>query len=171
MKVTLVLTILTAIVVAFAAANWSAFTEPAELNLLATTVSAPLGMVLLAAIIVLLMALAATVAWTYTALLLANRAHTREADRLRKISEDVEASRLAQLRSWLEAELQSHSARGSEASSELMQRLDRLEQALRDSQEQGENSLAAYIGELEDRLDRKVPGRDGLPPPALDRQR
>ena len=166
MKATLVLTILIALVVAFAAANWSLIIQPAELNLLATSVSAPLGLVLLGAIALLLTALAATVAWAYAAALISHRSHTRESERLRKVSEDAEASRLADLRKWLDAELQSQAARSNAANTELMQRLDRLEQSLCEVQQQGENSLAAYIGELEDRLDRKTIASGNLLPPS-----
>lgn len=137
----------------FAAMNWPAFTQPTEINFLVATAVAPLGIVLLGVIGVLLLALALVLTWAYAARLLQHRAHARESEKLRALSEDAEASRLAQLRAWLETEMRSQAERSEQIAARLSTRMDGMEAVLLRRQEEGENSLSAHLGELEDRLD------------------
>lgn len=137
----------------FTAVNWQAFTQPAEINFLFARMVMPLGIVLLGVIGVLLLSLALVLAWAHAARLLQHRAHTRESDRLRAISEDAEASRLAELRSWLDSEMRAQTACVEHIGKRLAARMDAMESVLTRRQEEGENSVSAHLSELEDRLD------------------
>jgi hypothetical protein len=58
------------------------------------------------------------------------------------------------LRVLLEAELQTQADLATQTRTALLARLDQLERDLGLKLEQSENSLSAYIGQLEDRLER-----------------
>jgi hypothetical protein len=76
-----------------------------------------------------------------------------------ELADKAEASRFTELRSFLEAELQKLAGRGTgstvASNPAILARLDQLEEKLLTAVEQSGNSLAACIGELEDRLERK----------------
>jgi hypothetical protein len=160
MKSALLLVLSAIAVAAFAGANWTRILEPSELNLGYSTVQAPLGLILLTAVGVALLAWAITLAWAHMTITSRHNAHVRERERLRALAEEAEASRLTQMRGWLEAQLEEQSTRAEQRSSQLLQRIDRLERDLRTYQDEGTNSLAAHFGHLEDRLENTVDKRD-----------
>lgn len=144
-----------------AALNWSVFTAPTTLNLLLRQVEAPLGLTLLGVIVVLTLLYFLFAMGVETAALLETRRHTRELDAQRRLADQAEASRFAELRRYLQAELGERDARAAEAIQPVIARLDQVEEALKEEVERTGNTLAAYIGELEDRL-----VRGGQAPPA-----
>lgn len=88
----------------FCAANWSTLVAPANLNLLVAQIQAPLGVVLvlmLAAVMLVYLALLGVVEGQY---ILAQRRMARDMDRLRKLAEQSEASRYADLRAYVESQ-------------------------------------------------------------------
>jgi uncharacterized integral membrane protein len=133
-----------------AALNWDAITAPAKLNLLLVRVEAPLGLGLLAAMAVL-------AALLETAALVEVRGYAREILALRQLAESAETSRYAELRRHLDAELAALRAAPGEAARGLDARLAEVETRLKEEIERVGNTLAAYIGELEDRLTRGSP--------------
>ena len=128
--------LLLAALAAFAALNWSEFVRPTKLSLLLTTVQAPLGLIMLLLCALLLALFLVFVVVLQTSLIVDARRSARELRTQRELADQAEASRLTELRGVLET------------------RLDSLEQKLSASIEQSGNTLAAYIGELEDRLAR-----------------
>ena len=72
----------------------------------------------------------------------------------RTLADQAEASRIAELRRYLEVELPKLAGTIAESRVAAEARIDRLDRDLRSVVEQVGNTLAAYIGELEDRLDR-----------------
>jgi hypothetical protein len=141
---------------AFAALNWDAIIAPAPLSVLVTTVEAPLGLILLC-----MMALLAVVALGFalhirTMMLVESRQHARTTQELRRLAEQAEASRLTELQHFLENELRNQTNQTAEVRADLLKRLDLVEHNLKASVEQGGNILAAYIGELEDRLEHET---------------
>ena len=86
--------------------------------------------------------------------LLDGRQHAKELQSNRKLADQAEASRFTELRNFLEAELQKQAAQNAEIRAALMERLDLLNRELRVAVEQSGNSLAASLGEMEDKLDR-----------------
>lgn len=156
----LLLVILTAIA-AFAALNWNVFIAPTELSLGFTTVQIPLGLVMLGLLIFVTALFLAFVVYLQASALLETRRYSRELQANRKLADQAEASRFTELRAFLDAELRKQASVNAEAKSGVIARIDLLEHQLRSHVEQSGNTLAAYIGELEDRLD-----KTRNPPPA-----
>jgi hypothetical protein len=138
----------------FTALNWSAFTAPTSLSLGVAHVDAPLGVVLLGVIIALTALYALYLTWVETSALLEARRFARELQTQRQLAESAEASRYAELRAYLETELAALRALPEATSREVIARLGRAEDALRGEIERSGNTLAAYVGELEERLGR-----------------
>lgn len=139
----------------FTALNWTAFTAPVPLSLGFRTVEAPLGMILLGVIVGLSVLYLLFLTWLETSALLEGRRHARELLAQRQLAESAEASRLAELRRVLESELAAMREAPETAATRVLARLEQSEAALRQDIERAGNTLAAYIGELEDRLERR----------------
>ena len=143
------------------ALNWSAFAAPTSPTLVFTRVEAPLGVIMLTVTTAITLLYAMLVAWRETFTLLESRRYAKELATLSgSLRESAEASRYAQLREFLESELAELRTVPETTSREIMQRLDRLETTIRAEIDRAGNTLAAYIGELEERLnrgDRPVP--------------
>lgn len=138
----------------FAWLNWGEITKPTSLSLGLTRVEAPLGLVLVVALgVVSLLYLIFTIGLE-TAALLEVRRYARELLHYKKLAEEAEQSRYTELRAYLETELK----RLAEAEKEEIQA---LEARIRETLEQHGNTLAAYIGELEDQLLRLLKGPEG----------
>jgi uncharacterized integral membrane protein len=121
----------------FALLNWDAFTALTTLNLGLTSVQAPLGLIMLALVAFLCVLFTVWVISFQASSLMEARRMTRELQAQRDLADKAEASRFTELRS------------------ELIARLDRLQADSRLATEQSANSIAAQLGELEDRLDRE----------------
>ncbi len=120
----------------FALINWSAFATLTPLSLGFTTVQAPLGLLMLALVAFLCVLFTVWVIAMQASSLMDTRRQTKELQAQRDLADSAEASRFTELRA------------------ELMARLDRLQAESRIALEQHGNSIAAHIGELEDRLER-----------------
>ncbi len=120
----------------FAGLNWGAFNAAAPLSLGVTTVQAPLGLIMLGLVTFLCVLFAIWVISLQAAALVESRRQTKELQAQRALADSAEASRFTELRS------------------QLMARLDTLQQELRMATEQNGNTVAAHLGQLEDRLER-----------------
>jgi uncharacterized integral membrane protein len=152
LRTLLILVVLLALSV-FAAINWGAFTTPTPLSLVFATVEAPLGLILVVFVAVLTLLFLVYLLYLQSSVLLEWRRHARELQTQRELAEEAEASRVSQLRSLLEDELAKLENGAEETRSALLARIDQLDRDLRAALEQSGNSLAAYIGELEDRIE------------------
>jgi hypothetical protein len=157
---TLLLMLVLAAIVAFAAINWNAFMAPTNLSLGFTAVQAPLGVILLGLMALLTALFLLILVSLQTSALLGARRHARELQAQRELADDAEASRLTELRAFLDVELRKLAERGDESKATLLERLDQLHRDLRSVFEQSVNTLAAYIGELDDRLERETGERE-----------
>ena len=119
----------------FAIANWSLLTAPATLSFLLFSFEGPLGVILLGAMLVLVTLAAVYVLSLRTAMLMEMRRHTKELEAQRKLADSAEASRFT----------------------ELSARIDALEAKLLQALGETSNSMSAYIGEVDDKLDRLLP--------------
>lgn len=156
----LLLAVLAAIA-AFAAMNWGVFIASTELSLGFAKVQMPLGLVMLGLLVFLTALFLIFVIYMQTSALLDTRRHSRELQANRELADQAEASRFTELHRFLEAELLKQENLRAELKSETFARFDKLEQDLRVFIEQSGNSLAAYIGELEDRIQRAAPPSAG----------
>lgn len=126
----------------FALINWPTFSALTPLSLGVTTVQAPLGLIMLGFIVFLCVLFTVWVISLQAGSLMESRRQTKELQAQRDLADKAEASRFTELRT------------------ELMARLDRLQNDSRDAIEQNANAVAAQLGQLEDRLE-----RDRLPAP------
>ena len=138
----------------FSALNWNAFLTPTSLNLGLAEVQGPLGLIMLGALVMVAAVFMVYILYLQTTVLLDTRQHTKELQSNRKLADQAEASRFTELRGFLEAELKRQLAQDAESRAAVVARIDQLERDLRTAVEQSGNSLAASLGELEDRLDR-----------------
>lgn len=155
-RIVLLLLVFAALAV-FTAVNWSAFTAPTSLSLLVTTVEAPLGLIMLFLTILLTVLFIAYAVYLQTTVLLESRQHTRELKAQRELADQAEASRFTALRNYLESELMQLRADSNQTRTEVLARLEGTERELRASLEQTGNSLAAYLGEIEERMGQGAP--------------
>ena len=151
---TLLILAVTGALVIFAAINWSAFIAPTPLSMIFATVEAPLGLILLGIVAVLTLLFLVYVVYLQSSLLIETRRHVREFQAQRELAEQAEASRVSELRAFLQNELRDCTDRNEASRAQVLARLDQLDRELRTVVEQSGNTLAAYIGEIEDRLER-----------------
>ena len=155
---TLSILVLLGALILFAAINWTAFVSPFMLSVVFTTVEAPLGLVLLGIVGLLTLMFLIYLVFLQSSSLLESRRQARELQNQREIAEQAEASRFSQLRSYLEAELQALARQNDNDQAALLAKLDALERGLRSTVEQSVNSLAAYLGEIDDKLEKASAG-------------
>ena len=151
---TLLLLLVLVAIAGFSVLNWNAFITPTLLNLGVTDVHAPLGLILLGALVLVAAVFVVYILYLQTTVLLDTRQHTRELQTNRKLADQAEASRFTELRSFLEIELNRHLTQDDLSKATVLARIEQLERELRQAIEQSGNSLAASLGELEDRLER-----------------
>lgn len=147
----------------FAIFNWSAFVAPTALTLGFATVEAPLGLILLGIVGVVSALFLVYVVFLQSTSLMDSRRQARELQVQREIADRAEVSRFEQLRAAMENELQRLEKQSVESQAAIIARLDDLERDMRAAMEQSGNTLAAYLGEIEDRLDRGNAGKDSPP--------
>lgn len=143
----------------FAVLNWSVLLTPAELSLGVADIQAPLGLMLLAALVIVVTLAMLYVLVQQTVMMRELRHSERELRAQRELADKAEASRFSELQQhlgrlqaqWLERMDSVHAsvlAGQTDSVQRLTQRLD-----------QDGRSLAAQLGEIEDKLDRRL----GLP--------
>src|SRR5262245_57475031 len=137
----------------FTLLNWSALNAPAPINLLVAQVQGPLGVVILGLGAVLIALFVLLLLWLQAGVLLEPRRQSRELTAQRELADKAEASRFTELRQMLEREFVGLKGQTGEPG-EVLERVNRMEAALRKDIHDTGNSLSAYIGELEDRLER-----------------
>ena len=143
---TIFLAIIVLAIAALAALNWPALSAISTVELGVTTVQAPLGVIMLGLTVLLGVFFIAYVLSLQTSVLLETRRHTKELQAQRELADKAEASRFTELRNFLEAQENTHMSRNAERHAALIARVEQLE-----------NTLAAHVGQLEDRLDRRAP--------------
>ncbi|HWU96951.1 MAG TPA: LapA family protein [Oxalicibacterium sp.] len=137
-----------------AALNWEAFNTPTPLWLGVTTVQAPLGLVMLGLTALLTALFLVFIVYLQSSILLEARRHAKELQANRELADQAEASRFTELRRFIELEMQAVVRQDGETRTALLARMDRLDTEILAAVNQSGNSLAAYIGEVEDRLER-----------------
>ena len=142
----------------FTAVNWSAFTTPTTLSVIFASIEAPLGLVLLGIVVLLAALFLIYVVYLQSSVLFETRRHARELHSQRELAENAEISRLHDLRSFLESQLQTLGKQTEQSKAELSARMNQLESELRQSIEQCQNSLAASMAEIDDRLQQNGAG-------------
>lgn len=135
-----------ALLALFAAVNWQTFITPTDLNLVVTRVEAPLGLVMLGFTALLVAVLLFYALKVQVNALSDSRKQSEELRRQRELADQAEASRFTDLRRYLEQEMAS-----------LRQAQEDAARQLRGELADNVNSLAASIGELDERIERALP--------------
>ncbi len=131
---TVAILVVLALVVALVGLNWAAMTAPVGLSVGPTTLELPLGLTLLVLMSVLVALVAAYAVYLQGSALMEARRMSKEMLASRDLAGKAEASRFTELRHFLE----------------------QLEARQRTVIEQASNSLAASVGELEDKVERAL---------------
>ena len=151
---TLLIIVVIGLLAVFALLNWSVFLAQTTLSVGFTTVEAPLGLILLSVTGVLTLLFLIYVVYLQSSALVESRRFSRELQAQREIADHAEASRFNQLQSFLTAEIGQLAQQTLESKTATLAKLDEVERDLRTAIEQSANTLAAYLGEIEDRFDR-----------------
>ena len=146
----------------FALINWPAFTALSTISLVFTTVQAPLGLIMLGLSLFLALLFTMWAIAVQSTMLMDTRRMSKELQVQRDLADKAEASRFVELRSYLTSELVRVAKSSIDTRTEVLARIDRLQNEYALRLEQSTNTLAAHIGELEDRVE-----RGDLPPPEL----
>jgi hypothetical protein len=134
--------------------NWHIFIAPNELSLGFTTIQIPLGLVMLGILIFITALFLMNMIYLQSSSLLEARRHSRELEASQELVNKSEKSRFTELKNSFETELSKQNELNSELKSEIIARADLIEGNFQTTIAQLENTLDAYIGELEDRLER-----------------
>jgi uncharacterized integral membrane protein len=140
----------------FTLANWSVLSTPTHLSFVAFSLDAPLGFVLLGTILVFLALFTVYVLILRTTMLMDARHYARELQAQQQLAEKAEASRLNELRSQLDHEFAQLQETIEKSRTDLVVRVEGMEQALRNAIEESGRSLSAYVGEVDDKIDRSL---------------
>lgn len=164
---TLLMLLLLAVFAAFTVANWGAITAPTTLSLIVGTVQAPLGLILFGFVVATAGLFLLLLAYQQATVIVEARRTAKELNAQRRLADQAEASRFTELRGHLDEQMQRIEADAAARLATLLERVDRLEQSLRVQIEQSGNSLAASVGELDDRVQRLAAGKGGNLPPGV----
>jgi uncharacterized integral membrane protein len=144
-----------ALTVLFALLNWPAFSQPTTLSLVFGTVEAPVGVIMLCVTFLLGAMCLAYLIYIQGVALLDARRHAKELQTQRDLADKAEASRFMELHTYVADQMKAQAQLNADMRTQLMARLDQLEQHTRLAMQETGNSLSAYIGELEDRLEHR----------------
>ena len=142
-------------VAAFATLNVDEFTRTSVLSLGFTTIKVPLGLVMLLLLVIAVVMFLASTLYMQSANLLETRKYARELSTQRDLADKAEASRFTELRAYLDAQAAATLSREAANATVMAERLSRTQAALLLRIEQSDGATAAYIGQLQDSLERK----------------
>ena len=150
-----ILLVIVLLIAALAFLNWGTLSQPTAMSLGFTQITAPLGLVMLALTVVLGVVCLAYVFYLQSSVMLETRRHNKEMQTQRDLADKAEASRFTELRNYLDAQEQARAARNAELISRLTSRIEQMESVFKSRVDQSDNSTAAHIGQLEDRIERR----------------
>lgn len=143
------------LVAGFVALNFDEFMRSTVLNFGVAQLQAPLGLVMLGALIVVLAVFMMALMYFQTAHLLELRKATREAAEQRALADRAEASRLTELQQILQTRLDQAEQVQRDLAAAAQDKAVQIEANLVRTIEQTGNGLSASLGELDDRLARQ----------------
>lgn len=125
----------------FLAINWTVFSAPAKISLVFTELEIPYGLVMLAILILVALTFGSYAIVSWSAILLEFRRQAKELNAQRTLADEAEASRFTELRTVVHGEFE-----------RLADRIAQMHDAFRAEIHENTNSLAASVGELDDRI-------------------
>ena len=160
-----VLLVIVLLIAALAALNWGILVTPVVMSVGFMQFTAPFGLIMLGLTALLGVFFLIYVLYLQTTVLLDARRPTKEMQAQRDLADKAEASRFTELRNFLEGQENTHMARNGERHAALLARIEHLEAAIRQRADQTDNTVAAHMGQLEDRFERRPALQAGMPPP------
>lgn len=151
-----ILFVLLALISLFMVLNWPAIMTPTGLNFGITKMIAPLGLVMLGLLVLLTALFLAYAVYLQTSVLLGARRHAKELHTNRELADRAEASRFTELQKFMATEIQKQAMIEADLRAAIMHRFDTISTELNSTVSQMDNVFAAYIGELEDRIESKL---------------
>jgi len=142
----LLIAIMAILAIALLIINWSVLGTSITVSFGFTRISVPLGLVLLGFTLLLIAVFFGLALRLQLRLLAAQRRHEGELRSQRELIDNAEASRLTELRQYLQQELAA-----------LREQQRQSEQRLHDELLATGNSLSACVGEIDERLERHFP--------------
>ncbi len=143
----------------FASLNWVAFNTPTVLSLGVAEVKAPLGLIMLVLAGLLTTLFLLYILLQQAGVILEARRYAKELKAHRELADTAEASRFTELRSFLDTELRRSEAQSAASVREIGARIDKLESSLQTQFAESTRTLSAYVGEMDDKLDRVLAAR------------
>jgi hypothetical protein len=142
----IVLALMLAAIALWLVVNRHLLAVPVDVSLFATTVPTTVGVLLIGTLAVLTLAFVSYIAVWQRTMLRDYRAQTKELESQRQLADNAEASRFTELASILRSELHA-----------MEQRFGGVIDGLRTELRETESSMAATLGEMQDRLERSGP--------------
>lgn len=146
---TLLVVLVLLLIAAFLAINWSVFAASTKISLVFTSLEIPMGVVMLGILTLIALTFGIYSAVSWSTILLEFRRQAKELTAQRTLADQAEASRFTELRAVMHDELE-----------HLADRMAQVHETLRAEIRDSGNSLAATIGELDDRI-QKLHGGGG----------
>lgn len=153
----LVVAMVLAALALFAMLNWSAFTTPTALTLGFAEVQAPLGVIMLIVTGLVSGLFLVYIVFQQAGVILEARRYAKDLKAQRELADKAEASRFTELRAFLDGELRRIEAQSAASTREAVARVEQAERQLQDKLAEATRTLSAYMGEIEDKLDRVLP--------------
>lgn len=145
------------------ALNVEEFTRISVLSLGFTTVQVSLGLVMLLLLTATLVIFLASTLYQQSRHVLEARTHTRELNAQRDLADKAEASRFTELRTYLEAQAVAAQQRDAAFGAVMADRMAHQQQVLLTRIDQTDNTVAAYLGQMEDKLLHSHAGSSAAP--------
>ena len=142
---TLLVIIAAGMACAFFIINWQIFATSARFSLIFTSFETPVGVAMLGVFSILILALTVYVGIWRSSLLVEYRRLAKELQSQRALADNAEASRFTEMGALMHNEI-----------ANLATRLETTLDGLREEFRNTENSIAATLGEMDDRLQRST---------------
>ena len=153
---TVILIIGIVLLAGFAALNVDEFTRTSVLSLGFTTVQVSLGLVMLLLLVLAIVVFLVTTMYIQSAHLIETRRHARDLNAQRDLADKAESSRFTELRAYMEAQSTAVLNREATHGDVFTERLAQTQSVLLQRLDQSDNTTAAYMGQIEDRLERSA---------------
>ena len=153
---TIFLIIFIGLVAGFAALNMEEFTRTSLLSLGFATVQVSLGVVMLILLVVVTVVFLGSTVLMQSTNLLETRKYARELNIQRDLADKAETSRFTELRQYFELRAVEEKERDLIAQQVWVERLASQDRNIMARLDQSDNTVAAHLGQLEDRFDKNT---------------
>jgi biopolymer transport protein ExbB/TolQ len=141
---------------AFVLLNWGAFSAPTALSLGLVQIQAPLGLIMLVVTGLLSGLFLVYIVFQQAGVILEARRYAKELQLHRELADRAEASRFTEMQAYVADELKKLRAEHAADAEQASSRLQQLERQVLERLDESTRTLSAYVGEVDDKLDRAL---------------